>query len=472
MVGHLVREQLVHLARHRNPSENNTGRTQAGGRAMSAESDYSALDEDVAERSPVQVPGNGPMLLLRTDAALSAPPVYRGKRIVKPVDELRIAIVHEWLETYAGSERVLEQLLHCFPHADIFAVVDFLPKSERGFLHGKEIRTSFVQKLPFAKRSFRKYLGLMPVAVQQLDVSNYDLIISSNHAVAKGVLTGPDQIHISYVHSPMRYAWDLQHQYLRHGGLETGLRSAYARWLLARLRQWDVCSANGVDHFVANSSYIARRVSKLYRREAVVIHPPVDTDAFAFAPDKEDFYLLACRFVPYKRADVVVECFARDRRRRLIVVGDGPDRAQVQAAARGAPNVEFRGTVSRRELIKVMQRARGFVFAAEEDFGIAMVEAQACGTPVIAFGHGGARDIVVPPEEADPTGVLFDAQNADSVSLALTEFEALGSLISSEACHANAQRFSQECFRQKITTFVNHAVSARASVLPRFGAPV
>jgi glycosyltransferase involved in cell wall biosynthesis len=431
---------------------------------MSADGEYAALEGDVAELFRMRGPENGPMLLLDPQLGLSdvSPPGHRETSTARSTESLKIAIVHEWLETYAGSERVLEQLLHCFPQADVFAVVDFLPESERGFLKGKEIRTSFVQKMPFAKRLFRKYLGLMPVAVQQLDVSDYDLIISSNHAVAKGVLTGPDQIHISYIHSPMRYAWDLQHQYLKQGGLETGIRSAYARWLLGRLRQWDVCSANGVDYFVANSSYIARRIGKAYRRQAAVIHPPVDTDAFAFAPGKKDFYLLACRFVPYKRADVVVECFARDPRRRLIVVGDGPDRAQVQSAARGARNIEFRGTVARCELINLMQRARGFVFAAEEDFGIAMVEAQACGTPVIAFGHGGARDIVVPPGKPDPTGVLFDSQTADSVSGALTEFEALGPLISSDACRVNAQRFSQERFRQQITAFVEHAVSIGA----------
>lgn len=432
---------------------------------MSSATEYAPLEEDVVVELPrPQEPGNDPGFLLRSAHALPEvkEPGHYGNTARKWAQGLRIAIVHEWLETYAGSERVLEQLLDCFPDADVFAIVDFLPQSERHFLRNKPVHTSFIQRLPLARRLFRKYLGLMPMAVQQLDVSKYDVVISSNHAVAKGVLTGPDQIHISYVHSPMRYAWDLQHQYLKQGGLEKGLRSAYARWLLARLRQWDVCSANGVDYFVANSSYIARRICKVYRRQAEVIHPPVDTEAFAFAPAKEDFYLLACRFVPYKRADVVVECFARDQRRRLIVVGDGPDREQVQMAARGASNIQFRGSVSRHDLVDLMQRARAFVFAAEEDFGITMVEAQACGTPVIAFGHGGARDIVVPPGRPDPTGVLFNDQTADSVSAALTEFEALGSLISSDACCANAQRFSQERFRQKITAFVGQAVRAKA----------
>jgi glycosyltransferase involved in cell wall biosynthesis len=366
----------------------------------------------------------------------------------------RIAIVHEWLETYAGSERVLEQLLICFPQADVFAVADFLPQSERTFLRDRKVRTSFVQRLPFSRRMFRNYLGLMPLAVQQLDLSGYDLVISSHHAVAKGVLTGPDQIHISYTHSPMRYAWDLQHQYLAQAGLDRGIRAAYARWLLSRLRQWDVCTANGVDHFIANSNYIARRIGKVYRRKAAVIHPPVDVEQFGFVRDKDDFFLLACRFVPYKRAEVVVESFEKNRGRRLVVVGDGPDRAKVRAAARGAPNIEFKGIVSQPELIGLMQRARGFVFAAEEDFGIAMVEAQACGTPVIAFGRGGARDIVVSDEDQDPTGLFFMRQDATAVSAALAQFEALAPAITSEACRANALRFSQARFRAEMHEFI------------------
>jgi glycosyltransferase involved in cell wall biosynthesis len=368
----------------------------------------------------------------------------------------RIAIVHEWLETYAGSERVLEQLLACFPQADVFAVVDFMPQAERAFLQERVVRTSFIQRLPFSRRMFRRYLGLMPIAVQQLDLSGYDLIISSNHAVAKGVLTGPDQIHISYTHSPMRYAWDLQHQYLSQARLDHGVRGAYARWLLAKLRQWDVCTANGVDFFIANSSYIARRINKAYRRRATVIHPPVDVDSFAFTREKDDFFLMVSRFTPYKRAEVVVESFERNRHRRLIVVGDGPDRARVNNAARGASNIEFRGVVAQAELIDLMQRSRGFIFAAEEDFGIAMVEAQACGTPVIAFGRGGAQDIIVPPEDgSEPTGVFFMRQDADDVSAAVERFQTLGSVISSEACRANSLRFSQARFRSEMLSFVD-----------------
>ncbi len=370
---------------------------------------------------------------------------------------MRIAIVHEWLETFAGSERVLEQLLICFPDADLFAVVDFMKPEERRFLNGRPVKTSFIQRLPAAKRMFRNYLGLMPMAIEQLDVSRYDLVISSSHAVAKGVITGPDQIHISYVHSPMRYIWDLQHQYLKQSKLTWGLKAIYVRWLFMRLRQWDVSSAQHVNHFIANSSYIARRIKKAYGRDAAVIHPPVDVDQFSLRSEKDDFYLLAGRLVPYKRADLIVESFRSEPNRRLVVVGDGPDAAQVRAAAKGAPNIEFRGAVPKAELIDLMQRARAALFAAEEDFGIAMVEAQACGTPVIAFGRGGVVDIIGRDERA-PTGVLFDRQEPEAVRDALTRFDDVRDQITAEACRANAMRFSQSRFRSEIVGFVEAAV--------------
>jgi glycosyltransferase involved in cell wall biosynthesis len=372
---------------------------------------------------------------------------------------MRVAIVHEWLDTYSGSERVLEQLLQCFPNADLFAVVDFMNESERGFLQGRRVQTSFIQRLPLARRMFRNYLGLMPIAMQQLDLSKYDLIISSHHAVAKGVLTGPDQIHVSYIHSPMRYAWDLQHQYLSQTGMDRGLRGLYARWLFARLRQWDVSTAHQVDHFIANSRYVARRIKKAYRREATVIHPPVDISRFKMRSEKEDFYLLACRMVPYKRAEIVVESFVRQPGRYLTVVGGGPENKRVRAAARDAPNIKFVDSVPQYELIDLMQRARAFVFAGEEDFGITLVEAQACGTPVIAYGRGGAAEIVVSEDAGAPTGVLFDRQEPDAITAAVQQFEALGTEITSQACRANALRFSQEQFKSELSIFFDRVLT-------------
>jgi glycosyltransferase involved in cell wall biosynthesis len=385
----------------------------------------------------------------------------------------RVAIVHEWLESYAGSERVLEQLIACFPRADIFTVVDFVPPGRRGFLGGRPVKTSFIQRLPFARRRFRAFLGLMTLAVEQFDLTGYDLVISSSHAVAKGVITGPDQLHISYVHSPMRYAWDLQHQYLRQANMARGLKSIYARWLLSRLRLWDVRTATSVDVFVANSAYIARRIRKAYRRDSVVIHPPVDVAAFAYRAAKSDYYFVVSRQVPYKRIDLIARAFARMPERKLIIVGDGPEHARVVEAAAAAPNITLRGAVEHAELLGLMQRARALVIAAEEDFGITMVEAQACGTPVIAFARGGARDIIADEGGASggpargPTGVLFERQTADSIIDAVARFERLAPAIAPEACRANAMRFTVEVFRERITGLVAAALAEQRRVVDR-----
>jgi glycosyltransferase involved in cell wall biosynthesis len=369
---------------------------------------------------------------------------------------MRVAIVHEWLESYAGSERVVEQLLEIWPEAHLFAVCDVLPEGERGFLRGRPVRTSFIQRLPFAARHFRKYLGLMPLAVEQFDLAGYDLVVSSNHAVAKGVLTGPGQLHVSYVHSPMRYAWDLQQQYLQQAGLEHGLKSLYTRWLLHRMRHWDRSSAAGVDAIVANSRYIAERVMKVWRRDSTVIHPPVDVERFGLGGMREGHYLIASRMVPYKRVELVVEAFRGMPDKQLVVCGDGPGMAQVQAAAAGAPNIALRGRVPQAELVRLTQTARAFVYAAEEDFGIGMVEAQACGTPLIAFARGGARDIVRPE-----TGVTFPEQGAAAIIGAVRRFEARSPAISPEACRANALRFSAAAFRDRFRAHVEALLAER-----------
>lgn len=372
---------------------------------------------------------------------------------------MRVAIVHEWLEHYAGSERVIEQLLIMYPQAEIFAIVDFMPQAERSMLGGRPVRTTFIQKLPFARRCFRYYLGLMPVAIEQLDLSGFDLVISSNHAVAKGIITGPDQVHVCYVHSPMRYAWDMQAAYLRQGGIERGLRGLYARWLLHRLRNWDVRSAAGVDVFVANSSYIARRIRKVYRRNATVVFPPVDIDRFEMSAAPRQDYVVVSRLVPYKRIDLVVEAFRRMPERVLHVAGDGPERERIAALADNVPNIILHGRVSDVEVLRMMRQARAFVFAAEEDFGIAMVEAQACGTPLIVFGRGGACDIVRDMGDAGgATGVFFDEQDADAIITAVERFESIQDRITPQACHANAQRFSQSAFRQSMSRVVEQAL--------------
>lgn len=373
---------------------------------------------------------------------------------------MRIAIVHDWLVGYAGGERVLEQIIACYPAADLFCVVDFVAPEQRGFLGGRPVTHSFVQRLPLARRHYRSYLGLMPLAVEQFDLGAYDVVISSSHAVAKGVITGPDQPHISYVHSPMRYAWDQQHQYLRQSRTDRGLKGAYARWLLSRLRQWDVRTANGVDAFIANSHYIARRIRKAYRREAEVIPPPVDTDLFQPGGVRGEAFLIASRQVPYKRIDLIAAAFARMPDLRLVVSGAGPEHERIRQAAGGAPNVGFLAPCPPAEMATRMQAARGFVFAGEEDFGIVMAEAQACGTPVIALDRGGAREIVAGLAAPAPAGVLFREQSVEGVMAGVREFLAIEPRITASACRAAAERFSIERFRRDFTAAVEQAIRA------------
>jgi glycosyltransferase involved in cell wall biosynthesis len=365
---------------------------------------------------------------------------------------MKIAIVHDWLVTYAGAERVLEQMLICFPHADVFSMMDFLPDGQRGFLQGKRAKTSFVHRLPWAKSKYRSYLPLMPLAVEQLDVSAYDLVISSSHAVAKGVLVGPDQLHVCMCYSPIRYAWDMQHQYLRESGLDTGIKGWLARWLLHKIRLWDVRTANGVDQFIAISKFIERRIQKAYRRDSVVIYPPVDVAAFELQESKEDFYLTASRMVPYKKIPLIVQAFAKMPDKQLVVIGDGPDLDKAKALA--GPNVKILGYQSAEVLKDHMQRAKAFVFAAEEDFGITPLEAQACGTPVIAFGKGGAVETIRGLQHRQPTGVFFEEQSTEAILKAVELFEKNATHIHAHACRANAMCFSQERFRQEFSGLI------------------
>ncbi len=357
----------------------------------------------------------------------------------------RVALVHEWLDTYYGSERVVAEILACFPDADLFTLVDFMPAGQRGFLEGRPVKTSFLQRMPFARRRFRAYLPLMPLAIEQFDLQDYDLVLSSSHAFAKGVLTGPNQLHVAYVHAPMRYGWEYQHQYLRQSGLERGLRGALAHCVLHYLRLWDARTANPVDHFIANSKYIARRIDKIYRRPSAVVYPPVDVAGFALQSAKEDYYLAVSRFAPYKHTETIVEAFRELGGQRLVVIGEGP--GLKRARARAGPNVTLLGFQSAGSLHRYMGAAKALIFAAEEDFGIAPVEAQACGTPVIAFAGGGALETVRGLDQARPTGLFFEAQTPEAIAAAVLRFEAEGRAIAAEDCRANAQAFSAERFR-------------------------
>lgn len=368
---------------------------------------------------------------------------------------MKVAVVCDWLVVYAGAEKVLEQILNIYPEADLFALVDFLDKDKRDFIQNKKVTTTFIQKLPKAKTKYRNYLPLMPLAIEQLDLSKYDLVISSSHCVAKGILTGPNQVHISYVHSPIRYAWDLQHQYLKEAGLTKGLKGWIAKIILHYMKIWDTRTSNGVDYFIANSEFVAKRIWKCYRRKADVIYPPVDVEAFEYCDKKEDFYLTASRMVPYKKMDLIVEAFTKMPDKKLIVIGDGPDFDKIQKIAEGHNNIKLMGYQPFKVLKEHMQKAKAFVFAAEEDFGITPVEAQACGTSVIAYGRGGALETVRGLSIKDkPTGVFFDKQDKDSLIKAINYFEKNREEIQFKNCRENALSFSIDNFKNTFEKYI------------------
>lgn len=365
----------------------------------------------------------------------------------------RVAVIHEWLIDFAGSERVLQAILARFPSADVFVLVDRMAQADRGWLAGHRVHTSFLQRLPGLPGSLKYAVPLMPLAVEQFDLEGYDLVISSSHAVAKGVIVPPDALHLCYCHSPMRYAWDLQATYLRTEGLERGLRGLAARWMLHRMRIWDHRSAAGVDAFAANSAFVARRILKAWRREAVVIPPPVEAGVPNLGPRDPDLYVTVGRLIGYKRVALIVEAFRRMPGRRLVIVGDGPDAARLAAIA--PPNVCLAGHLPTAAMQAQVAAARAFVFAAVEDFGIAPVEALALGTPVIALRRGGAAESVVGLEQARPTGVFFDEQTPQAIVAAVERLEAAADRIDAQACVARAAGYSVGTFERRFGAWVD-----------------
>ena len=366
---------------------------------------------------------------------------------------MRVAMVHDWLVTYGGAERLFEQMLNCYPNSDLFSLINFISEDQRNFIKNKPVKTSFIQKLPFAKTKYRQYLPFMPIAIEQFDVSKYDVVISNNFAVAKGVITGPDQLHICMCCSPIRYAWDLQHQYLNESGLSRGIKGAIARIILHYIRLWDYRTSSGVDEFIAISKFIARRINKLYKRDATVIYPPVDIDGFNFYDGlREDYYLTASRMVPYKKMDLIVEAFSAMPDKNLVVIGDGPDFEKIKSKAE--KNVKLLGYQPFDVLKYHLQRAKGFVFASEEDFGIAPIEAQACGTPVIAYGKGAALETILGVDNQNPTGIFFNSQEISSLKLAVQKFETMKNIFTPTACRSNALRFSSVRFHEEFKAFV------------------
>jgi glycosyltransferase involved in cell wall biosynthesis len=362
---------------------------------------------------------------------------------------LKIAFVHDWFLEYLGSEKCVESFVNIWKDADIFSLVDFLSDEDRNvILKGKKAETSFVQKLPFSRTNHRVYLSLFPLAIEQLDLSEYDLILSSSHAFAKGVITNVNQLHICYCHTPIRYAWDLYHQYLKESNMQRGIKGTIARSILHKIRMWDFTTANRADYFIANSHHIARRIKKIYGRESVVIYPPVDIEKFAFCNDNRDYYLIASRFVPYKKVDLVVEAFSKMPDKKLIVIGNGTDSKRINTLA--TSNIKIIDFQPVESLVEYMQHAKAFIFAAEEDFGITIVEAQACGTPIIAYRVGGASETVIDGK----TGLLYDKQNTASLISAIQKFESQNDF-DLQAISNHAQSFSRYNFEKNIKHFVS-----------------
>ena len=366
--------------------------------------------------------------------------------------DAKIALVHEWLVVPAGSEQVLREMRLVFPQADVFCLVDGLSDADRAALGVGHPRTSFLQWIPGVTRHYRALLPLMPLAIASLDLRAYDVVISNSHAVAKGARARPDALHLCHCCSPMRYAWDLREQYLHEAGMDRGVVGWLARTVLERLRRWDLRASNGVSAFVAISAFIADRIARAYGRPSTVIYPPVDTTYFTPDPQvaRGTHYVTASRFVGYKRIPDIVAAFRELPDHQLVVIGDGPDRDRVAAAA--GPNVTLMGRLDHAALRHELRRARAFVFAAEEDFGILPVEAQACGTPVIALGRGGSLETVV-ATGAHPTGRFFDEVAPGAIVAAIRAFEA-APVVHSADCAAQAARFSAERFRTELQAYV------------------
>lgn len=362
-----------------------------------------------------------------------------------------IGMVHDWLVTSGGAERVLSLLVGLFRPTKLYAMVEFLAEADRRRLLDTPIETTFIQRLPFARSKYWYYNVLMPLASEQLDVTAHDVILSSSHSAAKGVICDPDQLHVCYLHSPIRFAWDLQSYYMRKFGYDRGLRWLMATIAFHYLRLWDQRTAHGADVLIANSDFVRRRSLKVYGRDALVVHPPIDCERFGFSTDRDETYLCGSYFNPFKSLDVIIDAFARMPGKRLLVFGDGPQREALRQRATG--NITFLGRLSDTDLVKRMQQAKAFVFAAPEDFGMIIAEAQAAGTPVIAFNKGGAREIILVGRES--TGVLFDLQQADCIAAAVERFEQLH--IDPAACRANALRFDTEVFVRRMSVIVEHA---------------
>lgn len=366
---------------------------------------------------------------------------------------MKVALVQDWLTELGGAEKVFKGFLDLFPEAEVYTLTSHDRVINELEINKDKLQESFISKLPWGRKKYRNYLPLFTRAIESFDFSDYDIVISSSSSVAKGILVNSKQLHICYCHSPVRYAWDLYHQYQKEANLNgIGFKRWFVRYTMHKLRIWDIISSNRVDYFIANSNYISKRIYKVYRRESYVIYPPVDVHRFTLYEEKEDYYFTASRLVPYKKIDMIVEAFAMMPEKKLIVAGTGPDIKKIKGLA--TSNVELKGFVSDDEMKVYMQKAKAFVFAADEDFGILPVEAQACGTPVIALGRGGTRETVID----GVTGVHYVDQNVYELTNAVQRFETID--FNYRSIRQHAEKFSRSRFLQKFKNFVDEKYSA------------
>jgi glycosyltransferase involved in cell wall biosynthesis len=371
-----------------------------------------------------------------------------SRRDRKPMQRIKTALVHDWLVSQGGGEAVLKGIYEQFP-GPIFTLFKQEHFLDRYFGEDLDVKPSFLQKIPGITKRYRYFLPLYPLAIEQFDLSEYPLVLSSSHAVAKGVLTHSEQLHICYCSSPMRYVWDL---YYDHLNALSGAKKIAMHLISHTLRKWDLLSSNRVDHFIANSHYIAKRIKKVYGRESTVIYPPVDTEKFALLRKSEEYYITVSRLVPYKRIDLLITAFSQMREKKLLIIGEGPELKTLKAKA--TKNIEFLGFKKDEELLSYFSCAKAFLFAAKEDFGIAPVEAQAAGIPVIAYGKGGALETII----SEKTGIFFDEQNPKSLIDAVNQFEKAA--FDCELIKEHAAQFSKERFAKEYKDFVEKKLEA------------
>lgn len=366
----------------------------------------------------------------------------------------RVAILHDWLDKKAGAENVLEQILKIYPDADIFTLVDFMDEKDRSFISGHEVFTSFIQKLPFAKKFFRFYFILFPIAVYFFNLKKYKIIISSSHSYVKNINKLKNQKHFCYCYTPIRYCYDMKNDYLDEYTSNFFSR-ALLSFALNIIKAWDLQKTKNIDFFISISRHIQSRILTSYKRESFILHPSIDFNKFSkFKTEKKDFYVAASRFVPYKKIDLIIEVFNKISNKRLVIIGDGEKFNEYKKKAT-SENIIFLGWVHEKKKIEIFSQAKALIFPAFEDFGIVPIEAQACGTPVIAFGKGGVLDTII-SQGKKITGLFFYEQTINSLINAIAEFENKQSNFKPNNCKLNAKRFDHEIFNNKFKNFLTN----------------